>query len=699
MKKLFFLSLLIGMASATFAQIFDPVKWDISASEVNENTWSVKLTASIDEGWHLYGTNIPDGGPIATSFSFAESDNYSVQGALIPLIAPKKKYDETFEMELELYDGKASFEQLVVLNKAQADIEVVVEYMCCDDNRCLPPTEKTLKITLGGDKKETGINTDNQDKKSENQTPSFQINRIEEADQPLVTEKDEVPPMVEADKEQAMMEQAPALEDDSKPQKKGQTDKTLWAIFIASLIGGLAGIFTPCVYPMIPMTVSFFMRGNKNKGQALFNGLFFGFSIIAIYTLIGVLIAVFQTNFIGSIVNHWLTNLIFFALFLVFAISFFGAFEIVLPSGMANKVDQKADKAGLLGPFFMALTTVIVSFSCTGPIIGALLVKAVQGDVMQPIIGMFGFSLVFALPFTIFAIFPGMMQSLPKSGGWLNAVKVVLGFIVLAFSMIFLINAFPNLLSRELYLSIWIALSLLLTGYLLGKIKFPHDSELKHISISRVFFAIAFFAFAIYLFTGFLGNKLTTFGSMLPMKSEITTPIQSSPVTTAQSNAQYPGICEKPSYADKLHLPHGLQGYFDFEEGLACAKEQNKPLLLDFKGHFCKNCKDMEARVWSDPEVLKLLREEFVIVAFFTDDRTELAEAEWYTSSLDNKIKKTLGKQHADFQAEKFGTNAIPLYAVVGHNGELLTDGTFAYDPDVEKYLNWLQSGLENFNE
>jgi thiol:disulfide interchange protein len=433
------------------------------------------------------------------------------------------------------------------------------------------------------------------------------------------------------------------------------------------------------------------------KPKVFLMACFLAFQSFFIYTLIGVLVAVFRNNFVTNIINHWVTNLVFFGLFVTFAVSFFGAFEIVLPSGFTNKIDRKADSGGLLGPFFMALTTAIVSFSCTGPIIGALLVKASQGEFLEPILGMFGFSFVFALPFTLFAIFPSMLKDLPKSGGWLNAVKVVLGFIILVFSLKFFTNAFPDVLNRELYLSIWIALFTLLGLYLLGKIKFSHDSDLPSVSVIRLFLSIATFTFAIYLLTGFTGNRLTGLGALIPTNSVIETAAISVGSGGNLINDEA-GICDEPTKLnEKFKLPHGLQGYFDYEEGLACAKEQNKPLLLDFKGHFCTNCKDMEARVWSDPAVLKLLNEQFVIVAFYTDDKTKLPEEDWYTSDFDNKIKKTIGKQHMDFQATKYHTNAIPLYAIVDHNGDLISDGTFAYNPNVDEYIEWMQSGINNF--
>lgn len=378
---------------------------------------------------------------------------------------------------------------------------------------------------------------------------------------------------------------------------------------------------------------------------------------------------------------------------MVLSASFFGMFELVLPSGFANKVDRQADKGGYVGAFFMALAMAVLSFSCTGPIVASLLIKASQGDVMEPVIGMFGFSLIFALPFTLFAIFPSWLKGLPKSGGWLNAIKVFFAFIMLAFSIYFLgkiDQAYHlNILSRELFLSIWIVVFSLLGLYLLGKIKFAHDSELTHLGVPRFIMAVITFSFALYLFTGFLGNNLNSLSTILP-------PVKSSQsqvsVNSAENKSAY--LCSVPRYSDFLELPHGLKGYFDYDEALTCAKEQKKPVLVDFVGHTCSNCKKMYAEVWSDPRVIQLLNEKFIVVALYTDDNTKLPEKEWISGS-DGKVKKTIGKKNQELQINRFKSNALPLYIVVDENGMDLSQEYYTYDPDPEKMIRWLEAAAK----
>ncbi|MBN2814661.1 MAG: thioredoxin family protein, partial [Bacteroidales bacterium] len=477
--------------------------------------------------------------------------------------------------------------------------------------------------------------------------------------------------------------------------------KSLWGVFFLSLLAGLGGLLTPCVYPMIPMTVSFFLRGNKKRSKAISEALVFGLSIVLLYTLIGVLVAIFKNpNAVNNFTTHWLTNLIFFAIFMVLAASFFGAFEIMLPSGLANKVDQQADKGGYIGAFFMALAMAILSFSCTGPIIASLLIKASQGDVLEPVIGMAGFSLVFALPFTLFAIFPSWLQGLPKSGGWLNAVKVVFAFIMLAFSLYFLAKVDQSyhlgILTREIFISIWTVIFVMLGFYLLGRLKFAHDSALPYIGVPRLIFALASFSFGLYLFTGLFGNELKGLSSIIPPPGKETA-INTSPSASAATAAPLQektatALCNTPRYADFLSLPHALQGYFDYEEALACAREKGKAVLVDFVGHTCSNCKKMYGEVWSDPRVLKLLNEKFIVVALYTDDKTKLPESEWITSTVDGKVKNTIGRKNQDLQIARFGSNALPLYAIVDGSGNNLSDTYYTYDPDVEKFIRWLQA-------
>ncbi|MEN8228478.1 MAG: thioredoxin family protein, partial [Bacteroidota bacterium] len=488
----------------------------------------------------------------------------------------------------------------------------------------------------------------------------------------------------------------PAMED----------ERSLWGFFWLAFGLGLLALLTPCVFPMIPMTVSFFMQGSDNKARGIFRGLVFGISIMAIYTLLGVIVSVSNVgpNAANALSTHWIPNLIFFALFIIFAFSFFGMFELVLPSSWSNKADSQVDKGGLGGVFFLAVTTVLVSFSCTGPIVGALLVEAAGGLALKPILGMFGFGLAFAIPFTLFAIFPSWLKGLPKSGGWLNAVKVVLGFIVLAFSMKFLLALDPSnkILTRELYLAVWIVLFSMLGMYFLGKIKFSHDSDLPHVSVPRLLLSIASFTFVIYLFIGLFGYELKTIAPLLPPKSPNGLDLTQRAVHTggpmaATATPDQEG-CTPVKYADKFHMPFGLKGFYDLEEGLACAKASGKPVLIDFKGHFCSNCKKMEAAVWSDPQVLNTLRNDFVIVALYTDDRTKLPESEWYTSDEDGKVKKTIGQQNIDFEIANFQTNTIPLYVIMDSDGKVIGQpkGT---DLDVQSYLGWLKEGkLKNSN-
>jgi thiol:disulfide interchange protein DsbD len=432
--------------------------------------------------------------------------------------------------------------------------------------------------------------------------------------------------------------------------------------------------------------------------------------MVLIYSSLGIIVSLTSAGagITSALGTHWIPNIIFFALFVVFAISFFGAFEIVLPNKWVAGADSKVDKGGMLAAFFMGLTTVIVSFSCTGPIVGALLVEAAGGDVLRPTIGMFGFGLAFALPFTLLALFPSVLNRMPRSGGWLNSVKVVLGFIMLAFSMKFLSTVDSvyslGLISRDLFLSVWIVLFTLLGFYLLGKIKFAHDSDLTHIGTFRLFLVITVFTFVIYLITGLFGAPLKGIASLLPPQESSWFRERS---VTSESQAQsvpaFPAFnltqqCSEPKYGDKFKMPHGLTGYFEFKQGLACAKEKGKPALIDFKGHACANCKLMEARVWSDPEILKRLRENFVIIALYVDDRTQLPENEWIISAIDGKQKKTIGKINEDLEISKFNTNALPLYVIADHEGNPVNT-PMPTNLNIGEYKQWLDEGVRLFNK
>ena len=637
-QKIFLLlGILILFSINTFSQILEPVKWTFDKNKISDDEYELIFTAKIDAGWHVYSQYIPDGGPVATSFNFDENKNIElVDNVSEP--EPIKEYDKNYKMTLKFFAEKAVFKQKIkVLTKEKFDVTGYLEFMCCDDSRCLPPSEIDF---------------------------TYKIN-----------------------------ENSPTIQkaDDNQPVKKKKQDNTgtnLFQFFIFAFIGGLIAILTPCVFPMIPMTVSFFMHSSEKKSKAKKQALFFGLSIIVIYTFIGLIVSVtLGPSFINWLSTSWLPNIFFFLIFMIFAFSFFGAFEITLPSWMINKTDKKADKGGYVGAFFMAFTLVLVSFSCTVPIVGTILVEAAVGEVLKPVIGMLGFSLAFALPFSFFAFFPSKLGNLPKSGGWLNTVKVILGFIELALGMKFLMVADQTyhwgLLDREIYIAIWIAIFSVMGLYLLGKIKFSGDSEKKYLSVPRVIASILTFSFVVYLIPGMFGAPLKALSGYLPPMQthdfNLNKIIRENVEQISFDNNKT-DIYEKVKYDDFLELPHGLKGYFDYNQALGKAKEVNKPLFIDFTGHGCVNCREMEANVWSDPRVLKRLKNNFIIAALYVDDKTKLPEADWSKSKYDGKIKKTLGAKYADFQVVYFKSNSQPNY--------ILLDNTAILDPDkIDNYI------------
>jgi thiol:disulfide interchange protein DsbD len=486
-------------------------------------------------------------------------------------------------------------------------------------------------------------------------------------------------------------------------------EQSLGAVFLLCLVAGLVAVLTPCVFPLVPVTVSFFLKRSGSRAEGLRNAAWYSLSIILIYTIPTlVLTLIFGDTVLYTIATSAVSNLLFFVIFIVFAISFFGAFELTLPSSWANKADQQAGKGGLIGIFFMALTLVIVSFSCTGPIVGTLLGQtSKQGISLAPILGMLGFSLGLALPFSLFALFPSMLRSLPKSGGWLNSVKVVFGFIELALGLKFLSNVDLiygwHLLDREVFLALWIVLAVLLGLYLLGKLKFSHDSDLPYISIPRLFFAIASFSFAVYLLPGMWGAPLKAMSGLLPPAAtqdfnldELQYKIGAAPV---QGNSSTGTLASPPKrYTDKLHMPFGLVAYFDLEEGMAAAKALHKPVMLDFTGHSCANCRKMEQSVWKDPEVLSRMKNDFVIISLYVDEPSELPESEQYTNAAGKKITR-LGDKNLDYEITKFGFNAQPLYMFLDLKGEPLSDIKYGYDADVQKFIRHLETVKAEFKK
>ncbi|MFO8234918.1 MAG: protein-disulfide reductase DsbD family protein [Bacteroidales bacterium] len=667
-----------------FSQPADPVTWNYTVEKIDNQTANLVFYADIDDNWHLYAQDFAEGGPLRTTFHFDESDKYELIDGTDESPEPEEVYDEIFEMDVKQFSEEATFTQKIKI-KSEDDFEITgnVEYQVCQDDRCVYFNPDFAFEVEGGEEVE-----------------SAEFDEDTETDKGKGSDEKEEK---EGDADKSVSAETEELKDDERTASDQEGNQSLIGFFLFSVLLGFAGILTPCVFPMIPMTISFFMQSASARLQGIIKALIFGLSIIILYTSVGLIVSLTSASadFTGTLSTHWIPNLIFFLLFLVFASSFFGLFEIVLPSKLANRADSKVDKGGYLASFFMALTLVLVSFSCTGPIVGALLVKAAGGAVIEPTVGMFGFAVGFGLPFTVLAISPGWLKKLPKSGGWMNSVKVVLAFIILAFAFKFLSNIDQNyhldLLSRDLYISIWIALFTLLGFYLLGKIKLPNDSDLKNISVIRLVFAIAAFSFAIYLVPGLFGANLNSISGLLPPKSAQQFEITASGGVNEISASET--LCEEePKYSDILDLPYGIKGYFDYEQGMSCAEELDKPVLVYFTGHSCSNCKKMQSEVWSVSEVQRLMNKEYVVIALYVDDRTKLPESEWIESEYDGKVKKTIGKKNADIQLTRFNANTQPYYVILDSDGEQITDSK-GYELDPQEFANYLKQGVEQYNE
>ncbi|WKN33331.1 cytochrome c biogenesis protein CcdA [Porifericola rhodea] len=696
---------LTGMAVQ--AQVLKPATWSVELSKgtvkVGEEV-EVILYADIIEDWYLYSNDFdPELGPMVTEINFNPNEAYELVGEVRP-IGAKEKYDDIFEGNYTYFTKKAEFRQTIKVKKASLkEISGDYNYQTCSDitGQCIPDDgEFKLDITVADQADASSSVSEDEDSPNEEQTAN-EKKLAEESTE--ITENQANETKAETNNEAKISQPVPTTDINVRASN---TPYTLLTFFFVAFLAGLAALLTPCVFPMIPMTVSFF-TGGGSKSQAISKAVIYGISIIVIYTLIGTLVSViFGPAFANWLSTHWLPNLFFFAVFVIFALSFFGLFEITLPSSVVNNVDRQADKGGYYGIFFMAFTLVLVSFSCTGPIVGSILVESAGGEFVKPVVGMLGFSLAFAIPFGLFAAFPQWLNSLPKSGGWLNSVKVVLGFLELALALKFLSIADQvyhwNILDREVYLALWIVIFTLMGFYLLGKLRLPHDSPLESISVLRLILAIVTFSFVVYLIPGMFGAPLKAMAGYLPpmhthdFNMPYLTGQQLGATTGVALAESEEGLCEKPKYADMLHFPHGIQGYFDYEQALACAEAQNKPVFVDFTGHGCVNCREMEARVWSDPQVLKRLKEDYIVVALYVDEKTELPESEWYTSDYDGKVKKTIGKQNADFQISRFNNNAQPYYVLLNDKGELLKQPK-AYDLSVQNFIDFLDEGKKQF--
>ena len=651
MKKVI-LAFVLLLNLTSFSQILEPVKWSTSVEKISETEYNLISTATIDSGWHLYSQDVPEDGPIPTTFTY---DDEAGAFKIVGNTSEEKGHtidDPVFEMKIKFFEKSARFVQKITVAGDKTKVNAFVEFMVCDDARCLPPTEVDLVFDLS---KSSTVAVSTVTKEQNNSTIS--------------------------------------------PSKK-ESKKGLWGTFLIAFLFGFTALLTPCVFPMIPMTVSFFTKQSKTKAAGIRNALIYGLSIVVIYVLLGTVVSyVFGADALNALATNVWFNLIFFVLLIVFAVSFLGAFEIMLPNSWANKVDKQAGRGGLIGIFFMALALAIVSFSCTGPIVGTLLVEAAAGgNQIGPIVGMLGFSLAIALPFALFAAFPGWLNSLPKSGGWLNTVKVVLGFLELALAFKFLSNADLVLqlhwLEREVFLAIWIAIFGTLTLYLFGKIKLPHDSPITHISVGRLGLGITSLTFTLYMLPGLWGAPLDLISAFPPAQHYAESPYGVGFTKLGAGGTSYDDEIPKGAH---LMAPHDILAFNDYDLGLAYAKKVGKPIMLDFTGHACVNCRKMEQNVWVEPNVLRIIKNDVVLISLYVDDKRKLETDEIVDSKLrPGKKLKYIGQKWSELQAIKYKTNSQPFYVLMNHNEENLIDPV-AYTPDAEEYLEWLQKGVSDF--
>ena len=642
-KKHFLLLAFLLFASLTFSQIADPVSWNFELKKTSETTADIKITATIEDGWHIYGLNIPKDGPNPTSVTFEKIENAQKVAELQAPSKLEKLFSAEFNMEINWYSENAVFIQKIKFSDAsKVKVNGYVKFMACDDKSCLPPTKRQFALTLSA-------TTPAASPLVSNETPKSAVieNKANDYWTPVIAELK------------------------SFGETKDTSTTSFWFIFLAGLVGGFLALFTPCVWPIIPMTVSFFLKRSENKKRGQRDAILYGLAIIFIYVTLGILITlIFGASALNSLSTNAIFNLIFFGLLVLFAVSFFGAFEITLPSSWSTKLDAKADStAGFVSILFMAFTLVLVSFSCTGPIIGTLLVQVSStGSILAPAIGMLGFAVALSIPFSLFALFPSWLKSLPKSGGWLNTVKVVLAFLELALALKFLSVADLaygwRILDREVFLSVWIVIFALLGVYLLGKIRFPHDSETKHTSVLGIFLAIISFSFSVYMIPGLWGAPLKAISAFAP------------PLYTQDFNL----------YNDEVHA-----AFTDYDLGMAYAAEKKLPVIVDFSGFGCVNCRKMEASVWTDPSVKELLKKDFVLISLFVDDKTALIKPYEVQENGRTTMIETIGDKWSCLQRYKFGANAQPFYVMLNNDGKPLNK-PYTYDENPSRFVNWLKS-------
>ncbi len=673
MIKKILVVLLLVTSFVCSAQIQNPSKWKYTSRSTGVGEAELVITATIDNGWHLYSQFIDEGGPVPTSFKFTKSPDYSLVGKVKEISPVTKAFEKAFNMNIAFFVNKAVFVQKIKLNKPQATVKGTVEFMLCNDEQCLPPDEHPFTIQVKDDK----------------------MSAVAPETAKTDTVSKAVVVMVDSThKDTAKVVATTKVKLNNTP-KTGEK-KSLWAIFFAGFLGGFAAFLMPCIFPMVPFTISFFTK-KSSKGSGIGKVLLYGISIIVIYVGLGLLVSViFGPDALNALSTNGIFNFAFFLLLVVFAASFFGAFEITLPQKWVNKADAQSDKGGLLGIFFMAATLALVSFSCTGPIVGGLLFQAASmGQYLGPAVGMLGFSLALSLPFTLFALFPSLLKSMPKSGGWLNSVKVVLGFLELALSLKFLSNVdlayHWNWFDREIYLVLWIVIFGMLGFYLLGKLRFPHDSEVKTISVPRLFLSIIVLSFTMYMIPGLWGAPLRSIAAFLPPQHTQDFDLYTSSLLNSQTHPTH-------KYGDKLHAPLNLDAYFDYEEGMAYAKKIGKPVMIDFTGHACVNCRKMEADVWSRKEVLGIINNDYVLIQLYVDDKSDLPENEKYVSKFSGKNIKTIGGKWSDFQASKYNINSQPYYVLLDNDGNVLVEPQGA-NYNVSQFAAYLNSGLKAYKK
>lgn len=728
MKKIWLISgFLLACCSLLRAQVLQPAEWIWYSDRLEVGIGGeVKIffEAELEEGWYLYASNLdPELGPMPATFQFKPHSSYALIGET-ESINPKQQYDPIWEGEISYFEGKALFMQRIRILEPQPQIRGSFRYQVCskESGKCIngealfevdplriigaapsrrkgaaageaPAAEQPAESPAGPEEVDAALSTAvDTGRKGAAETAVRRENRT-----------------VGVDKEKTgAVDTVDAGSSEEQDEVKAGGGEKLLSFALLAFLGGLAALLTPCVFPMIPLTVSYFSFKDKEEERPLRRlqmPLLFGLSVILIYTLAGTLLAwINGPAFANWLSTHWLPNLFFFAVFVLFALSFLGMFELRLPSAWINRADRRADKGGALGMFFMAFTLVLVSFSCTGPIVGALLVASAGGEVLLPVVGMASFALAFALPFTLLALFPQWLQKLPGSGSWLNSVKVVLGFLELALALKFLSLADQvyhwNILGRELYLALWIVIFSCMGLYLLGRLRLSGADALESIGIPRLLLAMLTFAFVVYLLPGMFGAPLPALSGYLPPQGAGNYQLASYQGTggnSGKAGGASPGrresLCDEPLYGDQLHWPHGLQGYFELEQALACAREQQKPLFIAFTGHGCVNCREMEARVWSDPRVLQQLQQDFVLLALYVDEKKELPEKDWYQSEHDGRLKKTMGMQNADFQISRFGNNAQPYYVILDPESRESLAAPQAYELDPVKFIHFLETG------